>query len=253
MSEAEREPFCFVALPNGWIVGRFSALDAMDSVVHMVTTRKGPVVPADVKESGKAASQIADAMGMTDIAYCSQAHGTTVLSADTAGFVGTGDAMVTNVSLRGLMGRSADCPLILVADPVSGAVGLAHASWQGTVDRIASKLVVRIVGRFGARPQDLRACIGPSAGPCCYGVRRDVLQRAVVGIGPGAERFFPRRDGKMYFDLWSANVDELVRAGLPFENVHVAGVCTICRNDVFPSYRVEGASAARFAAVIATR
>ena len=251
MSEAERETFSLVALPNGWTVGRFGALDAMDSVIHMVTTRGGPVIPNDVKENGEVAAQVADAMGLTDIAYCGQVHGTTVLAADTAGFVGEGDGMVTNVSLRGLMGRSADCPLILIADPVSGAVGLAHASWQGTVDRIASKLIVCMVSRFGATPQYLRACIGPSAGPCCYEVRRDVLQRAIAGIGPGAERFFPRRDRTMYFDLWSANVDELVRAGLPVENVHVAGMCTICRNDVFPSYRVEGASAARFAAVIA--
>jgi copper oxidase (laccase) domain-containing protein len=30
----------------------------------------------------------------------------------------------------------------------------------------------------------------------------------------------------------------------------VAGVCTLCRNDLFPSHRREGEAAGRFAAVI---
>ena len=40
------------------------------------------------------------------------------------------------------------------------------------------------------------------------------------------------------------------RIRLREENVHVAGVCTIERNDLFPSHRVEGSRAGRFAAVI---
>jgi copper oxidase (laccase) domain-containing protein len=96
----------------------------------------------------------------------------------------------------------------------------------------------------------------------------DVLAAARETLGPGAERFFHRRtpemwvsqgldpayglrDGKMYFDLWQANRAQLLEAGLSEENIHVAGVCTMTRNDLFPSYRLEGASAGRFAAVIA--
>jgi YfiH family protein len=167
--------------------------------------------------------------------------------------VGCGDGLVTAEPGRGLMGRSADCPIILAVDVSSGAVGMAHASWRGTVGRIASRLVLHMAAAFDANPAATVACICPSAGPCCYEVGGEVLAAATDGIGPHAGEFFEHRGGKLWFDLWSANADELSRAGLRGRNIHVAGICTICRNDLFPSYRVEGIASGRFAAVIAQK
>jgi hypothetical protein len=53
-----------------------------------------------------------------------------------------------------------------------------------------------------------------------------------------------------FLDLWSANRDQLLRAGVREKNIHISGICTMCANDVFPSHRREGAAAGRFAAVI---
>ena len=53
-----------------------------------------------------------------------------------------------------------------------------------------------------------------------------------------------------FLDLWSANRDQLLRAGLREKNIHISGICTMCANDVFPSHRREGAAAGRFAAAI---
>jgi copper oxidase (laccase) domain-containing protein len=50
--------------------------------------------------------------------------------------------------------------------------------------------------------------------------------------------------------LWSANRDQLLRAGVRETNIHISGICTMCANDVFPSHRREGAAAGRFAAAI---
>jgi copper oxidase (laccase) domain-containing protein len=41
-----------------------------------------------------------------------------------------------------------------------------------------------------------------------------------------------------------------MHAGLAPESIHIAGICTLCRNDLFPSHRREGNAAGRFAAVI---
>ena len=57
----------------------------------------------------------------------------------------------------------------------------------------------------------------------------------------------------MYFDLWAANVDELERSRLSPGNIQTAGVCTLCRNDLFPSHRIEKDAAGRFVAVIGVR
>jgi copper oxidase (laccase) domain-containing protein len=71
-------------------------------------------------------------------------------------------------------------------------------------------------------------------------------------LGPKRAQSCTRRtDGRFTFDLWQANVDELILAGVPAGQIHLAGVCTICRADLFASYRVEGDRAGRFCAVIA--
>lgn len=243
--------FHFVDGPDGWTVGRFDVLADLDSVVHAVTTRRGPALSAEVRPNDPAADEIARGLELAGVAYCEQIHGDRVLAVGAAGLAGQGDAMVTNDVSLGLLGRSADCPLILLVDSVNGAVGIAHASWRGTVARIAEKLVVAMAAHYRMDPRRALACICPSAGPCCYEVGSDVRQAAAAGMGAHAERFFPRRDGKMFFDMWSANAHQLVHAGLGASNIHVAGVCTICGTDLLPSYRTEGPAAGRFAAVIA--
>ena len=245
--------FHFEDRPNGWRVGLFDALARLGSVVHAVTTRRGPAVSAKPGEADPAVGELARALGLGGTAYCRQVHGSAVLAVRAAGAAGRADALITDEPALGLMGLSADCPLILLADPAGGAVGMAHASWRGTTSRIAAKLVAAMAERYGTEARRAVACICPSAGPCCYEVGPDVIEAAERGMGVDSGRFFPVRDGKTCFDLWSANVCQLVGAGLAASNVHVAGVCTICRNDLFPSYRVEGAAAGRFAAVIARR
>ena len=250
MSPCSDGGFHFEDRPGGWRVGLFDVLAGLDSVAHAVTTRLGPEVPPQVTAADPAAGQIARALGLTGLAYARQVHGDRVLPVRDGDLAGDADALVTNEASLGLMGRSADCPIILLADPVSGAVGMAHASWRGTVARIAMKLVAAMAGHYRVDLSRMVGCICPSAGPCCYEVGPDVVAQA---RGSGAELFLPVQDGKTCFDLWSANAHQLVRAGLSAPNVHVAGICTICRNDLFPSYRVEGAAAGRFAAVIAHR
>jgi hypothetical protein len=69
-------------------------------------------------------------------------------------------------------------------------------------------------------------------------------------MGTPAGKYFLRRRGSVHFDLWGANRHWLLAAGLDGANIHVAPVCTICHNELLPSYRVEGKSAGRFIAVI---
>jgi copper oxidase (laccase) domain-containing protein len=90
----------------------------------------------------------------------------------------------------------------------------------------------------------LLAGVGPSAGPTRYEVGEEVYE-AAAGL-PERERFFPRRDGRLYFDLWEANRSQLVFAGVSPENIEVAGICTISRTDLFYSYRREGPGCGHF-------
>ena len=239
-------------MPNGWMVGRFAPLSAIPSIVHAVTTRQGLDVNLAKNNPHQAAPQVATAMGLASVAYCKQVHAGKVLAVDKGGFAGEVDALAANTPSLGLMCFSADCPLILAADAAGTAIGIAHASWRGTAAGIAMSLVELLTGQFSARAKDLVACICPSAGPCCYEVGTDVLD-ALGSVMRHADRFFIRRDGKMFMDLWAANRQQLLDCGLARKNIHAAGLCTICRNDILPSYRLEGANAGRFVAVIGRR
>jgi hypothetical protein len=238
-------------LPNGWLVGRFAVLDAM-GLPHLVTTRQGPDVQELRRDPGVAGPEIARCLGLEDAAFLEQVHGGDVLACKQGGYVGHADGLVTAKKGLAVLGKSGDCPIVLIADRRAG-----RSDSPTPRGRRPSQ------GSCGDRPQHGRSRLpagGPgglhlsSAGPCCYEVGEEVRQAALHGIGPHAEAFFHSRDarasGKRHFDLWQANADALIRAGLTRESVHISGVCTLCRNDLFPSHRKEGGAAGRFAGVI---
>jgi YfiH family protein len=256
--EEPAEGFRLERLSNGWLVGRFAALDAI-GVVHLVTTRQGPDVQVVRHDPAAAGPEIACALAVDEVAFLEQVHGGEALTCEQGGCVGFADGLVTGKKGLAVMGKSGDCPIVLIADRRGRAVGFAHASWRATVAGIVPTTIRRMVD-LGCRPGDLVACICPSAGPCCYEVGEEVRSAAIEGIGSYAEAFFRpssepviedgRPSAKYFFNLWQANTDALVRAGLTLDSVRVSGMCTLCRNDLFPSHRKEATAAGRFAAVV---
>ena len=163
------------------------------------------------------------------------------------------DALVTDAPGLPLLMCFADCTPLLFHDPVRRVVGLAHAGWRGTVADIAGETVRAMVEWYGSRPDEIRAGIGPSIGPCCYVVGRDVVE-AWRRLGVEDERIVrpvPGRDEQWHYDLRAANRALLERAGVPAGQVQDAAVCTSCRVADYFSHRAERGQAGRFAAVIA--
>jgi YfiH family protein len=189
------------------------------------------------------------------VAWCRQVHGGTVRIVAASGFQGEADALVTGAPGLGVLGRSADCPLILAAGPAPRAiggwvVGIAHASWRSTLAGVTGRMIEVLQERFAANPATLELGICPSAGPCCYEVGEEVHAAALKALGSQVDACFLRREGQLHFDLWRANTAQLLAAGVPAERIHVAGICTICRHDLFPSHRADGGLAARFTALV---
>ena len=253
MAHPTDEAFVLEEQPGGWLVGRFPALSAVPGIVHAVTTRRGPAFGphASSPQTAGAIAELGLRLGLRETAWCHQVHGDEVLNVVAGGLAGDGDALVTDEAGVGLLCRSADCPLVLVAAPDVGAVGVAHASWRSTVRGISGRLIQELAGRFGASPALMTAAIAPSAGPCCYEVGPEVVEAAAARIGEHARAFFTRRRDRIMFDLWRANTDQLQRSGVRAERIRVAAVCTIHRSELFPSYRADGEETGRFAAVIA--
>ena len=135
--------------------------------------------------------------------------------------------------------KTADCVPILIGDPVTGAFAAVHAGWRGTLATAVIAGVERLAKDYDARAEDLRVAIGASAGPCCYEVGSEVIDAFTSKFANGEELFTPTRPGHATVDLLRANREQLISVGVKPERIHTAPLCTMCRTDLFFSYRKE--------------
>jgi YfiH family protein len=149
------------------------------------------------------------------------------------------DAIVSNTAhvLAGI--KTADCVPLLLGDPVTKAFAAVHAGWRGTLSEIVLAAVVRLSEEYNAQPANLLVAIGASAGPCCYEVGNDVIDAFTGKFLYGASLFTATRDGHAVVDLLEANRHQLIDAGVRPNSIHTAPICTMCRTDLFFSYRRE--------------
>lgn len=174
-----------------------------------------------------------------------QVHGAVVNAAPLA--PGTqGDALVTATAGVSLGVFVADCVPILLEDSRTGAVAAVHAGWRGTAARAVAAAVESLQKRYGTRPADLVAAIGPSIKGCCYQVGSEVV--AALGDLPEPSAFVRHETGKAYVDLQEANRQLLAGAGVA--EIHVSGMCTHCDSEHFFSYRRDGERSGRMLAAI---
>jgi YfiH family protein len=156
------------------------------------------------------------------------------------------DIIVTNNASTAVAVQSADCVPLLFFDPRTGGVAAAHAGWRGTVVNVARAAVNAMKEHFGSDADDVIVAIGPSIGPCCYQVGEELLG----AFGPDGRRWFYHLGGAWMLNLWKANRDQLLEAGLKSENVHTSELCTAMHPELFDSYRRDGKNAGRLAAAI---
>ncbi|HEX7173665.1 MAG TPA: peptidoglycan editing factor PgeF [Pyrinomonadaceae bacterium] len=149
------------------------------------------------------------------------------------------DALVTGVP-RVLLGvKTADCVPVLLGDARTGACAAVHAGWRGTLAEIVGRALERLSAEYGTLPADVRAAIGPAARGCCYEVGREVIDAFHEKFPRAGEWFKETREGHALVDLQRANLEQLVAAGVPEGRVHTLPLCTMCRTDLFFSYRRE--------------
>ncbi len=187
-----------------------------------------------------------------------------------------GDGLITN-SAGVLLGiKVADCFPVIVADRKRKAVGVFHAGWRGTMQRIVEKGIGEMRRQLGCDPQNLVAVIGPGIGGCCYEIGEEVENEFDSQFAYSKELFedvfdswslktkYPmlflnqRAPGhgepamSRHLDLVKANWCQLLDAGIPAENIQSMNQCTACHTDLFFSYRKEQVTG-RMLAVVGIR
>lgn len=145
------------------------------------------------------------------------------------------DALVTNTPGVSLLVFTADCTPLLLHDPVTGAVGAAHAGWRGTVQAIGARTVEAMMRKFGSRPEDIRAAIGPNIGFCHFETDADVPQALIAAFGSEVEQFIRKSGDKYYVNLKEVNALILRSAGV--KHIDISESCTVCEHTRFWSHR----------------
>jgi len=139
------------------------------------------------------------------------------------------DILVTTVPGLGLLIKQADCQAVMLYDPVNRVVANVHCGWRGQVLNLLSDTVRLLQSRFGTRPVDLYAAVGPSLGPCCAeftNFRREFPPDLwTYQVQPA------------YFDLWRLSRDQMTAAGLLPSRLDLSGLCTRGGAGDFYSYR----------------
>lgn len=158
------------------------------------------------------------------------------------------DAMVCGSPGIPLVVFSADCGILLLHDPVHGAVGAVHAGWRGAASGLVQKTVLRMGELFGTRPEELRAAIGAAIGPCCFETDDDVPRALRAALGAEAEPYLRRRGSKWHVDLKGLNAQWLRRCGV--KHIDICPDCTACRQDLYWSHRRVGPARGSQAALI---
>ncbi|MEO7104147.1 MAG: polyphenol oxidase family protein [Gemmatimonadaceae bacterium] len=169
--------------------------------------------------------------GVRGICVAPQMHGDRVLPHVTTwtGFLRTEPADGHATQERGiaLAVTVADCAPVFLAHP-SGAVAIVHSGWRGTEARIIDQ-AIRLLGRVGLSPDELRVHIGPAICGRCYEVSADVRSRLT---GEPANR-----PGNV--DIRSLIAEQAREAGVT--SISVSPSCTRCDNDSFYSHRAGDA------------
>ena len=180
-----------------------------------------------------------------DMTYTHQTHTTNVavVRAEDRGrrFLET-DGLVTNVPGICLVTFYADCVPLFLVDPVKKAIGLSHSGWRGTVGKMGKVTVQAMMREYGSRPEDIVAAIGPSICQDCYEVSEDVIDRFRDSFNEAVwpKLFYRKENGKYQLDLWRANEEVFLEAGIRRENLAVTNLCTHCNQEVLFSHRATG-------------
>jgi polyphenol oxidase len=185
----------------------------------------------------------------------------------------SGDGLITNIPGVVIAVKVADCIPVIAVDRRRRVIGVFHAGWRGTVQRIVEKGIGEMRRQFSSDPRDIVAVIGAGIGKCCYEIGEEVETEFQSQFAYASELFedvfdywslhtrYPmlflnqRAPGhgepalSRHLDLVKANRYQLRDAGVPEANISSLELCTHCRTDLFFSHRKEHVSGRMMAAV----
>lgn len=160
------------------------------------------------------------------------------------------DGYVTSESGVPLVIFIADCIPLLMADEKAGVIAAVHSGWRGTVQDIERNAIEAMLN-LGASSENIKACIGPAIGRCCFEVGEEVTDAVNSLLNRDASDLYDRKEnGKFMLDLKGVLRESLINSGVNPGNIDIVKDCTMCMHDKYWSHRYTGGERGSLAAVI---
>lgn len=158
------------------------------------------------------------------------------------------DGLITDKQNKVLTISFADCIDLMMYDPKEKVIANVHSGWKGTTKKIAQKTVYKMIKDYNCKPENIICCIGPALRKDHFLVNKDVVQifenefkDFCINSDIIEKTEFSNEKGMQYkVDTILINKLMLKQVGLLNKNIIDSNICTMCSNDKFHSYRMEG-------------
>ena len=208
--------------------------------------------------------QLADYIKLSerDIAWLEQVHGTALVTAESACQSNDtkplqADASITAESRKACTIMTADCLPVLFCNlpgqDEKQLVAAAHAGWRG----LASGILSKTLSRF-PKPEHVIAWLGPAISQKHFEVGHEVYRafveknphnkKAFIAANSAAQQASLTHEAKWMACLYTLATLELQAAGI--QAIYGGGHCTVEEQNLFYSYRRDGARSGRMASLI---
>jgi len=229
---------------------------AVRGLVHGVTTRAGGGSVAAFAslnlgrgtgdDEGRVARNrhlVAAALGYAGLTVPHQVHGTRIRRVDRPGEdPGACDGLSTDRPgiLLGVLG--ADCPGLLLVDPVKRVLVVAHAGWHGVAGDVVRATLEHLRDEYGVAAARVAVGIGPGISAARYEVSDEVATQlaAALPVADTPRVIHPGRRGHAHVDLVEALRRQLVAHGVSATRIGIHGACTFEDARFYSHRRDEG-------------
>jgi polyphenol oxidase len=181
---------------------------------------------------GREKREFLETFSLKDLVVMTQEHGDTIHVVRDGYRPSSGDGIIVLEKGIAAIIKTADCLPVILAEPDCPVAAIVHAGWRGTVKKITGKAVRKLVD-LGADRKKITAVLGPSIGPCCYEVQKDVQD--IFAEEGFSSRVIRRAEGSLMLDIREANREILTNEGI--EQIYDMALCTFCSGNIFHSYR----------------
>ena len=158
-------------------------------------------------------------------------------------FFDDSDSLYSNTKNNFLAISIADCIPILLYEPKRKVVAGIHSGWKGTLNKITTVTIEKLMEEFSIKAKNIFAYIGPGISFENFEVGKDVydlFDNDIKGI----------RGEKYFVDLKKHNYFQLLQIGVKAENIEVSQYCSYKEKDLFHSYRRDKDKSGRMLGVI---